>query len=85
MFPKQALGDYEVGGLSIEAHAVCPVDGKALLLHAMSRKGIVLHGLASVYASLLVNLPPEGGAVRCASYVVALHDGIDPLTGKLGA
>ena len=76
MFPKLALGHYEFGRLAIAAHAVCPVDREALLLHAMSCKGIVLHGLARVCASLLVDLPPEGGTVGCAAYMVALQRGL---------
>ena len=85
MFSKQALRHYEVGWFAIAAHAVCPVDRESLLLHAMSCKGIVLHGLACVYASLLVDLPPEGGTVGCTAYMVALQCGIDLLSGKLRA
>ena len=79
------MGHYEVGGFAIETHAVCPVNREALFFDAMSREGIVLHGLACMYASLLVDLPPEGGAVGCTSYMVALQGGIDLLTLKLGA
>ena len=85
MFSEQALRHHEIRRLAIAAHAVCPVDREALLLHAMSCKGVVLHGLACVYASLLVDLPPEGGTAGCAAYMLALQCGIDLLTGKLGA
>ena len=85
MFPKQALRHHQFGGFAIEAHAVCPVDRSATLLHAMSRQRIVLHGLAGVYAALAVDLPPEGGSVGCAAHAVALDGVGDGFAGKAGA
>ena len=85
MFPKQALRHHQFGGFAIEAHAVCPVDRSATLLHAMSRQRIVLHGLAGVYAALAVDLPPEGGSAGCAAHAVALDGVGDGFAGKAGA
>jgi hypothetical protein len=55
------------------------------LLDAMSRNGIILHGFACAYATLLINLPPEGGTIGSAAYAVALDGGGDGFARELGA